>query len=128
MTAKLPHQRTAHMTNLYLSVPKHLKKFLHEFINILKRNYQIINNAGEERYTCDQGHDHRNPNWKPFQHLERYCLQEGLDDFEVRDFLEKYLHRRIICECHILIDEKAIWKRDLMRQFGVDFEGVELVD
>jgi hypothetical protein len=94
----------------------------------LKRNYQIINNTGEERYTCGQGHDHRNLNWKPFQYLERYCLQEGLDVFEVRDFLDKYLHRRIICECHILIDEKAIRKRDLMRQFGVDFEGVELVD
>jgi len=84
MQAKLPHQRSAHMTYLYLSVPKHLKKFLREFRTILKRNYQIINYAGEERYTCGQGHDHRNPNWKPFQHLERYCLQEGLDDFEVR--------------------------------------------
>ena len=128
MIARLPHQRTAHMTHLYLSDPKHLKKFLREFKNILKSKYQIINDAGEDRYTCGQQHDHRNPNWKPFQYFEQYCLQEGLDDFEVRDFLEKYLHRRIICECHILIDEKAIRKRHLMRQFGVDFEGVELVD
>ena len=128
MTVKLPHQRTAHMTHLYLSDPKHLRKFLREFRAILKRNYQSINYAGEERYTCGQEHDHRNPNWKPFKYFEPYCLKEGLDDFEVRDFLEKYLHRRIICECHILIDEKALRKRDLMRQFGVDFEGVELVD
>lgn len=128
MTAKLPHQRTAHMTNLYLSVPKHLRKFLNEFRKILKNNYKTIIVAGEKRYTCGQDHDHRNPNWKPFQHLERYCLKEGLDDFEARDFLEEHLQRRIICECHILTDERAVRKKDLMRQFGVDFEGVELVD
>ena len=128
MTAKLPHQRTAHMTNLYLSAPKHLKKFLNEFRKLLKNNYKTIIVAGEKRYTCGQAHDRRNPNWKPFQHLERYCLKEGLDDFEVRDFLEEHLQRRIICECHILIDERAERKKDLMQQFGIDFEGVELVD
>jgi len=116
------------MTYLYLSVPKQLNKFLHEFRKILKHHYQIINVAGEERYTCGQIHDRMNPNWKPFQYLERYCLQEGLDDFEVRDFLEEYLHRRIICECQILIDEKGMRKRDLMMQLGMDFKGVELMD
>jgi len=128
MNVKLPHQRTAHMTHLHLSDPKHIKKFLHEFRNILKSNYRKITVADEEQYTCGQQHDYRNPNWKPFKKFERYCLKEGLDDFEVRDFLEKHLKRRIICECQILIDEKEIRKKDLMRQFGVDFEGVELVD
>jgi len=46
-----------------------------------------------QRYTCGQDHDRRNPNWKPFQHLARYCLQEGLDDFEVRDFLQSNVIR-----------------------------------
>ena len=128
MSARLPHQRTAHMTYLYLSVPKQLNKLLHEFRKILKHHYQIINVAGEERYTYGQIHDRMNPSWKPFQYLERYCLQEGLDDFEVRDFLEEYLHRRIICECQILIDEKGMRKRDLMMQLGMDFRGVELMD
>ncbi len=116
------------MTSLYLSVPKHIKKFLREFRNILKSNYRTITVADEEQYTCGQQHDHRNLNWKPFHHLERYCLKEGLDDLEVRDFLEKHLKRRIICECQILIGEKEIRKRDLIRQFGVDMEGLELVD
>ncbi|MFC1814499.1 hypothetical protein ACFL0M_00870 [Thermodesulfobacteriota bacterium] len=120
--------RTVYMTNLYLSVSKNLNKFLSEFREILKNNFQKISVEGEQRYTCGQMHDRRNPDWKPFQYLERYCLKQGLDDFEVRDFLEEYLQRRIICECDILYDQKELRKRDLMRQFGMDFEGVELLD
>ena len=55
-------------------------------------------------------------------------MEQGLDDFEVRDFLEEYLNRRIICECDILIDRREERKRDLMKQFGLDFIGYELVD
>ncbi len=120
--------RTAYMTNLYLSVSKNLNKFLNEFRGILKNNFQKIIVAGEQRYICGQTHDRRNPDWKPFQYLERYCLKQGLDDFEVRDFLEDHLQRPIICECDILYDQKELRKRDLMKQFGMDFEGVELVD
>ena len=120
--------RTVYMTHLYLSEPKNLDKFLSEFRQILKNNFQKIIVAGEDRYTCGQMHDRRNPNWKPFQYLEQYCLKHGLDDFEVRDFLEEHLQRRINCECDILYDQKELRKRDLMRQFGMDFEGVELLD
>ncbi len=35
------------MTNLYLSVPKNLKKFLREFRQILKDNFQAITAEGE---------------------------------------------------------------------------------
>ena len=59
---------------------------------------------------------------------DRVCIVGGLDDMEVRDFLQEHLQRQIICECQILIDEKELRKRDLMRQFGVDLEGIELVD
>ena len=116
------------MTNLYLSVPKNLEKFLREFRQILKDNFQIITVEGEKRYTCGQDHSRLNPNWVPFQHLERYCLEQGLDDFEVRDFLEEYLRRPIVCECDILIDRRELRKRDLARMFGLDFEGCDLVD
>ena len=128
MEPKLPKIRSVHMTNLYLSVPENLEKFLREFRQILKNNYQKITFEGEERYSCGQEHTRLNPNWEPFQHLERYCLEQGLDDFEVRDFLEEYLNRRIICECDILIDRREERKRDLMKQFGLDFIGYELVD
>jgi hypothetical protein len=116
------------MTNLYLSVPENLAKFLNEFRQILKDNFQKITVEGEERYTCGQEHTRLNPDWEPFQHLERYSLEQGLDDFEVRDFLKEYLGRPIICECDILIDHRELRKRDLARIFGLDFEGYELVD
>jgi len=55
-------------------------------------------------------------------------LEQGLDDFEVRDFLEEYLQRPIICECDILIDRREERKMDLIEQFGMDFEGYDLVN
>ncbi len=128
MPLKLPKMRTVHMTYLYLSDPENLEKFLNEFRQKLKDNYQKITVEGEERYSCGQEHTRLNPNWNPFQHLERYCLEQGLDDFEVRDFLEEYLRRPIICECDILIDRRAERKKDLAKQFGLDFEGYDLVD
>jgi hypothetical protein len=30
-------------------------------------------------------------NWKPWKHLERLCLKQGLDDFAVRDILFEHL-------------------------------------
>jgi hypothetical protein len=128
MKQELPKMRTVHMTNLYLSVPENLAKFLNEFRQILKDNFQKITVEGEERYTCGQEHTRLNPDWEPFQHLERYCVEQGLDDFEVRDFLEEYLKRPIICECDILIDRRKLRKRDLAKQFGLDFKGYDLVD
>jgi hypothetical protein len=128
MKHELPKIRSVHMTNLYLSVPENLAKFLSEFRKILKENFQVINVEGEERYTCGQEHTRFNPDWKPFKHFEPYCLGQGLDDFEVRDFLEEYLRRPIICECDILIDRRDQRKRDLARMYGLDFEGFELVD
>jgi hypothetical protein len=128
MEKELPKFRSVHMTNLYLSVPKNLKKFLSEFREILKDNFQEITIGGEKRYTCGQEHTILNPNWEPFKHFEPYCLEQGLDDFEVRDFLKEYLRRPIICECDILIDRRKLRKRDLAKQFGMDFEGYDLVD
>ena len=128
MEPELPKIRSVHMTNLYLSVPENLEKFLREFRQILKNNFQVINVEGEKRYTCGQEHTRENPNWVPFKHFEPYCLEQGLDDFEVRDFLEEYLGRPIICECDILIDRRELRKRDLARMYGLDFEGYELVD
>jgi hypothetical protein len=116
------------MTNLYLSVPENLARFLSEFRQILKDNFQVITIEGEERYTCGQEHTRENPDWITFKHFEPYCLKQGLDDFEVRDFLEEYLGRPIICECDILIDRKEVIKKDLARMYGLDFEGYEFVE
>lgn len=47
MEPKLPKIRSVHMTNLYLSVPENLEKFLSEFRQILKDNFQVITVEGE---------------------------------------------------------------------------------
>ncbi len=123
--------RTEYMSYLYFKNPSNLNKFLNDLRQILKKKFQKITVAGSDSYySC--GRDHKWPGWgwKPFQHLERYCLRNGLDDFGVRDALEEYLGRKIVCECQILQDEREIRKRDLARQFGIDFESgdVGLVD
>ena len=127
MKPKRPKIRSVQMTNLYLSVPENLERFLREFRQILKNNFQAITVEGEKRYTCGQEHTRHNPNWVPFSHFELYCLKQGLDNFEVRDFLEEHLGRPIICECDILIDRRELRKRDLARYFGMDFEGYDFV-
>ena len=127
MKPKRPKIRSVQMTNLYLSVPENLENFLREFRQILKDNFQVITVEGEKRYNCGQEHTRHNPNWVPFSHFELYCLKQGLDNFEVRDFLEEHLGRPIICECDILIDRRELRKRDLARYFGMDFEGYDFV-
>ena len=127
MEHELPKIRSMHMTNLYLSVPENLANFLSEFRQILRDHFQVITVEGEDRYVCGQEHTRENPDWKPFKHFEPYCLGQGLDYFEVRDFLTEYLRRPIICECDILIDQRELRKRDLARYFGMDFEGYEYV-
>ena len=42
MEPKLPKIRSVHMTNLYLSVPENLEKFLREFRQILLKSKTII--------------------------------------------------------------------------------------
>jgi hypothetical protein len=53
-------------------------------------------------YTCGQEHDRRNPAWKPFQHLMRYCQELGYDFDEARDMIEERTRRKLICECELL--------------------------
>lgn len=62
MQKELPKMRSVHMINLYLSVPKNLNKFLIEFRQILKENFQTITVEGKKRYTCGQEHTRLNPN------------------------------------------------------------------
>jgi len=64
-------------------------------------------------------------NWKPWQHLERLCRKQGLDDFAVRDILLEHLGRKLECECQVLYDEREFRKEALRRQFRVDFDSGE---
>ena len=67
-------------------------------------NFQKIRIEGTGEYwTCGQDHDPRNWNWKPWQHLERLCRKQGLDDFAVRDIIFEHLGRKLECECQVLL-------------------------
>ena len=122
-----PKNRTAYGTYLYFVEPGTLETFLRDYRRILIQKFQkIIIEGGGEYWTCGQEHDPRNWNWKPWHHLERLCLKQGLDDFAVRDILVEHLRRKLECECQVLYDERELRKEALKRQFGVDFESGEV--
>ena len=98
-------------------------KFLQEYISLLKRNLQIVEVAGPDRYTyftCGQPHDPRNPNWKAFKILRELCRKHDYDFFIVKDLIEERLGRKIACECEILTDPREL-KRHRLRSRGVYF-------
>jgi len=84
------------------------QRFMKNYLELLRSKLQqskVMDQNGdlrEIRYSCGQDHDPRNPNWKPFQHLEQYCHKCGYDDMEVRDVIEEQIGRRLECECQLL--------------------------
>jgi hypothetical protein len=100
--------RTADHTWMILNQMPNFQRFFRGYLDILKSNLQqvsVMGNDGKERYryyTCGQDHDHRNPAWKPFQHLMRYCEKERLDFYEAKDMIEERIGRKLICECDLL--------------------------
>jgi hypothetical protein len=63
---------------------------------------------------------------KPWQHLERLCCGQGLDDFAVKDILFEHLGRTMACECQVLFLIRLNFGRmPLTRQFGIDFHSGE---
>jgi len=122
-----PKNRTSHGTYLYFADPNILKTFMRDYRRILMENFQMVGiEGGGEYWSCGQEHDPRNWNWKPWQHLERLCRKQGLDDFAVRDILFEHFGRKLECECLVLYDERELRRQALRRQFGVDFESGEV--
>ena len=98
-------------------------EFLQEYISLLRRNLQMVEIAGSDRYTyftCGQRHDPRNPDFKPFKILYELCRKHDYDFFIVKDLIEERLGRKVACECEILTDPKEL-KRRRLRNAGVDF-------
>jgi hypothetical protein len=95
------------------------------YFEYLKTKLQIVEVKGNVRsfsyYSCGQTHDKGNPDWKPFQHLEAYCKEVGEDPIVVRQLIENWTGRRVVCECQFLNDENEIKRRRLFADFGVDF-------
>lgn len=109
-------------TYLELNNPGEFQRFFRGYIDLLKIKFQRINVGGSGHYyfTCGEIHDRCNHNWNPFGHLWSYAERKQLDFYVVKDLIEEHLGRELECECEILRDEKAIRRRELQKQFGVD--------
>ena len=100
-----PKQRTAYGTYLYFAGTDALKTFMRVYRQILMDNFQRVRIEGTGEYwTSGQDHDHRNWNWKPWQHLERLCRNQGLDDFAVRVSYFKCRERNLEFKYQVLND------------------------
>ena len=100
-----PKNRTAYGTCLYFTEPGTLETFMRDYRQILIKNFQKIQIEGTGEYwICGQGHDPRNWNWKPWQHLERLCRKRGLDDFAVRASYFKCRGRNLEFKYQVLND------------------------
>ena len=91
-----------------LDQPEIYRKFMQGYLQLLRGNLieqQVMDLHGNlqgSKYSCGQKHHPRNPNWKPFQYLERYCRKCGYDDMEARDIIEEHIGRRLTCECELI--------------------------
>ena len=99
---------TADHTWLRLNQDEYFQPFFREYLELLKSNLkqvQVMDHNGSFHhsfYTCGQGHDRRNREWKPFQLLERHCDESGYDILEARDMIEERIGRKLTCECELL--------------------------
>ena len=121
-------------TYLELSKPGEFQKLFLGLIDLLKRKLQRkkVGSSGHYYFSCGEIHDRCNKNWDPFVNLWFYAERKQLDFYVVKDLIEEHLGRELECECEILGDKKAIRRRELQKQFGVDFgvpgeRGVEIV-
>jgi hypothetical protein len=101
------------------------RKQLAGCLQYLKQHLEKVELKGDLRscsyYTCGQFHNKRNPNWKPFRHLEAYCKKAGLNWAGIREMIENRIGRRVECECQILNDDKEVKRKKLWVAFGMDF-------
>jgi hypothetical protein len=74
-----------------------------------------------EYYTCRHDHCPLDPKWEPFKNLRVYCWKTGYGFYQVRDFIEEHIGRKIICECQILTDPRELTRIRLQAAFGMDF-------
>ena len=95
-------------TYLRLRQDEYFQPFFRRYLELLKphlKRIQVMDSNGHFHHsylTCGQDHDRRNPEWKPFQILERHCLEEGYDFYEALDMVQEQIGRKLICKCELL--------------------------
>ena len=122
---------TADKTFVHLSEENRLQHLINDLKAYLKSRLTIKHiNGKPAHYWCGFDHDPRNPEWKPWQHLEVFCIERGYNPGEVADMIGTRYARKLNCECEIFYDPRQVRRDALKRMYGVDFdsEEVELVD
>jgi hypothetical protein len=103
------------------------QKFFKGFLELLQSKLQkhevIGHNYSYKYHTCGQPHDRRNRDWKRFNVLEFFCLKHRFYFYAFRDLIEEKIGRKLICECELLHDNRAMRRKELELVFGVDFGG-----
>jgi hypothetical protein len=103
-----PKTLTPDHTYLRLQQDEYFVPFIRAYFGLLKASLKQIQvmdqhcQPSHRYYTCGQDHDQRNRGWKPFQLLERHCLESGYDFYEAKDMVEERIGRKLKCECEIL--------------------------
>jgi len=77
--------RTPDHTWIDLGQEKYYRPFIDGYFKILQTQLKQVKHIGHNysymTYTCEEAHDERNPNWKPFKLLWNYCERTGYDFF-----------------------------------------------
>ena len=114
---------TADATWLELRQKDKFNNFYQGFTEYLKSKLTLIGVEGSySYYTCGHHHDHSDPDWKPFENLEKYCEKKGFDFYEVKDLIEKHIEKKIICECQLVNNERLIKRIRLRKSFGINLQ------
>ena len=117
--------RPAHETWKYLNQEENFHRFMRELLAYLQENLQIIKvhdgKSSYQYYSCGHPHDPRNPDWRPFRHMQEFCRMKRYDFRVVKSMIEDRLFKKLICECEILTNPNDIRRRDLQRIYGMDF-------
>jgi hypothetical protein len=117
--------RPAHETWKYLNQYNNFHDFMVDFLKYLQSNLKLIQVHGDKDryqfYSCGQLHDPRNPQWRPFRHMETFCRKKKCDFETVKGMIEDRIFKRLRCECEILTNRNDIRRKGLKQVFGLDF-------
>ena len=113
---------TPDKTWLDLNQPHIFQPFFAGYLDLLQKKLPKVEVKGSTNYSyycCGQDHYRRNPNWKPWHHLEWYCDKTRYDFSEARDMIFERIGRKPDCECELLKNDDEIRRHEL-KALGVD--------
>ena len=115
--------RTADGTYLVLGQQDEFQKFFKGLIGYLQKKLKMVEIEGKGHYyTCGRPHERYSQNWKSFPNLWNYTEKMGFDFYAVKDLIDEFFFKELVCECEILCGDKEIRRRKLEKS-GVYFGG-----